>query len=57
MLRHERGFTVRQFSRLMGISYQAVYRIESGHRILYFEEAIQLADVLGVSLDYLAGRK
>lgn len=40
----------------LGIPRSAVAMLEGGHRHLALEEAVLLADLLGVSLDTLAGR-
>ena len=50
------GMNQAELARKMGMSQQAISSIESGRREAYFFTVICVADALGVSLDYLAGR-
>lgn len=54
--RLELGMLQKELAKKMGMSQQAISSIESGRREAYFFTAICVADALGVSLDYLAGR-
>jgi transcriptional regulator with XRE-family HTH domain len=54
--RLELGMSQAQLARKMGMSQQAISSIEGGRRESYLFTALCVADALGVSLDYLAGR-
>ena len=55
-LRKERGYTQVKMQMLTGIDQSDYSKIESGKRYLSFEQCIKVADALGTSMDYLAGR-
>ena len=55
-LRKERGFTQVKMQMLTGIDQSDYSKIENGKRYLSFEQCIKVADALGTSMDYLAGR-
>ena len=55
-LRKERGFTQLKMQMLTGIDQSDYSKIENGKRYLSFEQCIKVADALGTSMDYLAGR-
>lgn len=55
-LRKERGFTQVKMQILTGIDQSDYSKIENGKRYLSFEQCIKIADALGTSMDYLAGR-
>ena len=55
-LRIERGYTQVKMQMLTGIDQSDYSKIENGKRYLSFEQRIKVADALGTSMDYLAGR-
>ncbi len=55
-LRKERGFTQLKMQMLTGIDQSDYSKIENGKRYLSFEQCIKVADALGTSMDYIAGR-
>lgn len=56
-LRERRKISRRVLSELCGLSKSAVSRYERGERMPGLDDAVQLADFFGVSLDYLVGRE
>lgn len=55
-LRIGKGYTRKKVSELTGISYSMYNAIERGNRQIGMATALRLADLYGVSLDYIAGR-
>lgn len=55
MLRDEAGYTQAFVAKTLGISESAVARLEAGTRKLQLVDAIELATLFRVSLDYLIG--
>ena len=56
-LRTSLGLSQAELSREAGISRQCLYEYESGKADPKLFNAMCIADVLGVTLDYLAGRE
>ena len=56
-LRTERGFSQERLASLIGITQQAVYKYENLSVEPDIQTLIQLADLFGVSVDYLIGRE
>lgn len=56
-LREKRRVSRRILAELCGLSKNMVSRYERGERVPSIDEAAQLADYFGVSLDDLCGRK
>lgn len=54
-LRKERGITQIRMQMLTGIDQSDYSKIESGKRHYTFEQCKRIAQVLGTSMDYLAG--
>ena len=54
-LRKERGLTQIRMQMLTGIDQSDYSKIESGKRHYTFEQCKRIAQVLGTSMDYLAG--
>lgn len=54
-LRKEKGFTQVKMQHLTGIDQSDYSKIESGKRYYTFEQCKRIAQVLGTSMDYLAG--
>lgn len=52
-LRREKGFSQEQLADLLGVSRQAVSKWESGSSMPETEKLIAIADLFGVSVDYL----
>jgi transcriptional regulator with XRE-family HTH domain len=50
------GWTQQEFSRVTGIPYPTLSRIEHGEQSMPYERLVAIAEILKVSLDYLAGR-
>lgn len=55
--RRSKGITQQQFGDSIGISASFVGHIERGSRIASIETLVSIADCLGVSIDYLLGRR
>jgi transcriptional regulator with XRE-family HTH domain len=55
-LRKAKGLTQEQLARDVGVVVKAVYMWERGTRTPHLETACRLADVLGCTIDELAGR-
>lgn len=56
-LRQQRDLTQTRIAELVGVGLRVYHRWERGGAAPHFETLLKLADVLGVSLDELAGRK
>lgn len=54
-LRERRGLGVRELSKRVQVSPATISKLEKGQRKPSIDLAMRLADVLGVSLDYLMG--
>ena len=54
--RIQQNITQTQIAQKLGIAQQIYQRYEQGKTKLSLENAVKIADILGVSLDYLAGR-
>ena len=50
------GYTQRHVARLLGISHASYFRYEIGTSEPTQENLVKLADLFGVSVDYLLGR-
>ena len=55
-LRQNRYITIKELSRIMGISESAISLYEHGKRQPDYETVIKFADYFNVSVDYLLGR-
>ncbi|QSB48802.1 helix-turn-helix domain-containing protein [Parageobacillus toebii] len=55
-LREGRNWSQREFAKRVGINYSVVNRIELGKRSVEDHELAKIADVFGVTTDYLLGR-
>lgn len=55
-LRKENGLTMKDLAEAAGVSVQAVYMWESGQNSVTLLNAVKVAEKLGTTLDYLAGR-
>ncbi len=55
-LRQQKGWSLNEMGRYLGVTKQAVSRWESGERIPAIEVVCQIADLFQVSVDYLLGR-
>ena len=55
-LRIEKGLKQEELGSLIGISKQTISGIETGYRTTTLQTIIKMADVFGVSVDYLLGR-
>ena len=51
------GLTQKELAEACGFPYQVISGLERGRQSIYAERLAVLADALGVSMDYLAGRK
>lgn len=54
--RKQKLMTMSEVARLLGVSQQAYSKYESGMREPNFEKLVKIADIFGVTLDYLFGR-
>lgn len=52
-LRRERGYSQEQLANMLNVSRQAVSKWESGNSVPELEKLVTIADIYGVSLDYL----
>ena len=58
MIRRRRGLTSKELAALVGTGRTTISRLENNNKPqVSFDVLFRIADVLGVSLDYLAGRK
>ena len=55
-LRTQKGLTQKALAEAIGVGDKAVSKWERGLGLPQMETAIRMADVFGVSLDYLMGR-
>ncbi len=56
MLRQERKMTQMQTAEALGLNYRHYQRLEADGSTPNFANLVQIADLFGVSMDYLAGR-
>ena len=56
MLRNERKMTQVQAAEALGLNYRHYQRLEADGNTPNFANLVQIADLFGVSMDYLAGR-
>ena len=56
-LRKERGLKTTKIAESLGVSYQTLYRYETGECDPSIQMLIKLADFFDVPIDYLVGRK
>ena len=56
LMRSRMGLTQEDVAEKVGVSRQAVAKWEKGETLPDIESCIKLADLFGVSLDYLVGR-
>lgn len=56
LLRERNNMSMTELARRVGVQHPAVYKWEHGKSDPSMETARKLADVFGVSLDYLMGR-
>ena len=54
--RNKLGLSQSEFSKKMGVTQQTLSNWENGNRMPDIETIIELADLFGVSIDYLTGR-
>ena len=55
-LREERGMEQKDVARALGVNPSAVTRWESGEKRPELNNLVRLADLFGVSVDYILGR-
>lgn len=55
-LRKENGWTQQQIAEKLSIAYRNYQRLEANGNTPNFANLVQIADLFGVSMDYLAGR-
>ena len=55
-LRKEKGWTQPQTAEKLSIAYRNYQRLEADGNTPNFANLVQIADLFGVSMDYLAGR-
>lgn len=55
-LRQACGFSQQQIANALGIERSTYAYLENGKTHLYFDDAIRIAQIFGVSLDALAGK-
>lgn len=55
-LREDRDITQKDVAALLGTSQSYYAQYENGKRPIPFERIIQIANILNISIDYIAGR-
>lgn len=55
-LRQEKGLTQAQAAQALSIAYRNYQRLEADGNTPNFSNLVQIAELFGVSMDYLAGR-
>lgn len=55
-LREDNDITQKEVAALLGTSQSYYAQYENGKRPIPFERIIQIANILNISIDYLAGR-
>lgn len=55
-LREDHKYTLKDFSKILGLNYRTYAYYESGERLMPHEVLIQIADFFNCSTDYLYGR-
>lgn len=55
-LREDNGYTQKQLAEYLLCDEAAYSKFETGERILPLEDAVKLADLYNVSVDYIVGR-
>ncbi len=55
--REARGLTQRKFAEMLGWHWTTAAKVENGQRSVRVDEAAMIADLFGLSLDVLLGRK
>lgn len=55
--RIQKRMSQKQLGEMLGVTYQTVSRWENGAMLPTTENLIKLSDILGVSTDFLLGRK
>lgn len=53
ILRKKEGLSQVQFGKLFGMTQNMVTNVETGKRILNYDELIRIADYYGVTTDYI----
>lgn len=53
ILRNKEGLSQVQFGKLFGMTQNMVTNVETGKRILNYDELIKIADYYGVTTDYI----
>ena len=53
-LREQKGFTQEEFAKAVGISREVIAKYETGWRVPKFEQALKIAEVLGITCEELA---
>lgn len=53
ILRTKEGLSQAQFGKLFGMTQNMVTNIETGKRIINYDELIKIADYYGVTTDYI----
>ena len=56
-LREQNGFTQKKVAEMLGMHTTQYQRYETGERTMPIDFVIQIADLYGVSIDYLVGRE
>ena len=56
-LREQNGFSQKKVAEMLGMHTTQYQRYETGERTMPIDFAIQIADLYGVTLDYLVGRE
>lgn len=54
-LRLQHGYSQKELGDKIGLSHKSISTIESGYRLTSIEKLIELAELFGVSTDYLLG--
>jgi len=56
VLRNEKGLTIREFAKILGITHGGYNRYENGDGEPKYEMLVKIAEYFNVSVDYLFGK-
>lgn len=54
-IREDKDLTQKEIADKIGTTQQYYAQYENGHRLMTFDRAVEIAKVLNISLDYIAG--
>ena len=54
-IREDKEITQAELAKAIGTTQSYMAQYENGHRLMTFDRAVEIAKVLNISLDYIAG--